>query len=85
MKVIPRTKDVYKNKGKIYLFRRPSEAVPIEGFIADGTLNPINFHLHAHWIKRKLLQIDDNDFSYHRNAEEADEWYYRRIIKLFFE
>jgi len=84
MIIVPRTKEVYKNKGKVYMFRRIREAVPVEGFVADGTLNPIWFHLHGHVIRRIDISPEKIRSTYKSQAETAEDWQIHRLIKVIF-
>lgn len=85
IKVSPRTKDAYKDKGKIYMFKQISEGFPTEGFAADGTTTPWYFVLFSNILERRDISKYFEEFTFRRNVVEADKWVYAALIKLVFE
>lgn len=85
MKVIPKTQEVYKNVGKIYMFKRTLEALPMEGFIPDGTLNPVWFHLGRSMMWRDDISVEAVGKTHRSHAEEAEEWQYQRLVQTIFD
>jgi hypothetical protein len=84
MKVIRLTWTVKNDIGKIYMYKYIRQAVATDGFIPDGTDNPIHFKFYDPEIYRlSISSLRINDFREY--AYDIELWQMQKLIKVILD